>query len=418
MIAQITIFLVDILIINLAFITAFFVRYGYPFPEVNFIPYKENFAFLTFIYMLAFAYSRLFKKRFSSLWELFEKSFLAMFLGTLFGIALVYVFRLKWLSFPSSVFLISFPIGLILVVLVNGSILRLFGNIKKKIIVVGNQDQLQDIVANKYVEKKQVEKVEDILKYGDIDEVVICERIQEDKQLNLLIYLLLKLKVNVVFSPAIYAELLSENMIEENSIRFLTTFIGRKSDHEEFLIRAFDVMCSIVILMILAPLLMIIALAIKLSTNGSVLYKQKRVAKDGCLFTLYKFKTMINNAEENTGPVLAKKDDKRVTKIGRLLRTTRLDEIPQLGNVILGQMSLVGPRPERPFFVKQHKALRQLRLAVKPGLTGFAQIRSLYDLHPKHKIKYDYLYIQQRSLRLNIYILAKTIPVILSKKGW
>lgn len=132
---------------------------------------------------------------------------------------------------------------------------------------------------------------------------------------------------------------------------------------------------------------------------------------------MYKFRTMINDAEEQLGPVLAAENDLRVTKVGRFLRNTRFDELPQLLNVILGQMSLVGPRPERPHFVKAHKALRELRLAVKPGLTGLAQIRSFYDLSPKHKIKYDYLYIQQRSLLLNLYILVKTIPVVLSGRG-
>jgi lipopolysaccharide/colanic/teichoic acid biosynthesis glycosyltransferase len=126
---------------------------------------------------------------------------------------------------------------------------------------------------------------------------------------------------------------------------------------------------------------------------------------------------MINDAEKELGPVLATENDPRVTKVGRFLRDTRLDEFPQLINVLLGQMSLVGPRPERPYFVKRHKVLMEMRLAVRPGLTGLAQIRNDYDLHPKHKIKYDYLYIQRRSLLLNLYILAKTIPVMLLKKG-
>jgi lipopolysaccharide/colanic/teichoic acid biosynthesis glycosyltransferase len=127
---------------------------------------------------------------------------------------------------------------------------------------------------------------------------------------------------------------------------------------------------------------------------------------------------MVKNAEENSGPVLAKQNDPRVTKIGRIMRRTRMDELPQLLNVLCGRMSLVGPRPERPHFVKTHKALQGLRLAVKPGITGLAQVNNFYDLHPKHKIRYDFLYIQKRSLRLNAYILLKTIPVLFSKKGW
>lgn len=340
-----------------------------------------------------------------------------MALGTLLGIALVYAFRIQWSTFPTSVFLISFPVGLIIIFLSNNLVLNLSGRIRKKIIIIGQEISTEAIEGNKHVEKIHVDNIEDLVRYRDADEVVICERIREDKQMNLLIYLLLRLRVNVLFSPSIYAELLSGNVMDENSIQFLATFLGRKSDYEEFLIRALDIFGSVVMLIFLSPLIGLAALGIKLTSSGSVFYKQKRIAKDGKIFILYKFRTMVDNAEHDSGPVLAAKNDLRVTKIGRFLRDTRLDEIPQLINVIRGQMSLVGPRPERPHFVKCHQSLREIRLAVKPGLTGFAQIRNQYDLHPKHKIKYDALYIQRRSLALNMYILFKTIPVVLSRKG-
>jgi lipopolysaccharide/colanic/teichoic acid biosynthesis glycosyltransferase len=182
--------------------------------------------------------------------------------------------------------------------------------------------------------------------------------------------------------------------------------------------RGLDVLGSLVILFISSPIAVLSSLLIKSTSSGPVLYKQKRVGKNGKVFTLYKFRTMVKEAEKNVGPILASRDDPRITKAGKLLRTTRLDELPQLFNVLRGDMSLVGPRPERPHFVKLHKSLRELRLTVRPGITGLAQIRNFYDLKPKHKIKYDYLYIQQRSLLLNLYTIAKTIPVIFSKKGW
>ena len=420
---KIALLLADIILINATFLLAFLLRYGIPLPEYNFLPYKDNFAFLTFLYMLAFVFAKIFKNRFTSFWDLFKSIFVGLFLGTLFGIALVYVFRAKWSSFPSSVFVISFPVGIFLLFTFNALILRSAGRIKKKVLIIGKESDVEALESGSLVEKVHIDKIEDILQYEDTDEIVICERIHEDMQLNLLIYLLLKLKVNVVFSPSIYAELLSGNMIEENSVQFLTTFIGRKSDCEEFLIRAFDILGGVLMLIFLSPLIISVSLLIKLTSSGPLLYKQLRVSKDGGTFMLYKFKTMIDDAEKHTGPVLAAKNDPRVTrsechfKLGRFLRETRIDEIPQLLNVIRGDMSIVGPRPERPYFVKRHKALREIRLAVKPGLTGFAQIRNLYDLHPKHKIKYDYLYIQRRSLLLNLYIITKTIPVIFSKKG-
>lgn len=193
---------------------------------------------------------------------------------------------------------------------------------------------------------------------------------------------------------------------------------SQASKTREFLIRALDIVGAVMVLVLVLPVMLVVALLIKILSGEQVLYKQKRVGKNGKIFAMYKFRTMINNAEEHTGPVWAVKDDSRVTPIGSILRRTRLDELPQLFNVLWGDMSLVGPRPERPYFVKQHKALQGIRLAVKPGLTGLAQIRSFYDLKPEHKIKYDYLYIRKRSLLLNTYILLQTIPVIFTKKGW
>ncbi len=186
----------------------------------------------------------------------------------------------------------------------------------------------------------------------------------------------------------------------------------------EFLIRLFDVVGSLVILTCAFPVMIVAALLIKLTSRGAVLYRQERVGKDGQLFSLYKFRTMIDGAEMNVGPVWASRDDDRVTPVGRILRRTRLDELPQLYNILRGDMSLVGPRPERPYFVQRHRALQGMRLAVKPGLTGLAQIRSFYDLKPTHKVRYDYLYIQNRSLLLNVYILLQTIPVLFTRKGW
>jgi lipopolysaccharide/colanic/teichoic acid biosynthesis glycosyltransferase len=209
-----------------------------------------------------------------------------------------------------------------------------------------------------------------------------------------------------------------KTMQSEASLYLSTIATFQSSKTREFLIRALDVTGAILFLIFALPLMLVAALVIKIFSPGPVLYKQERVGKDGKVFTLYKFRTMVNNAEEHIGPVLATKNDSRVTPIGRILRQARLDELPQLFNVLQGDMSLVGPRPERPYFVKQHKVLQGVRLSVKPGLTGLAQVRGYYDLSPDHKIKYDNLYIQKRSLLLNAYILLQTIPVIFIKKGW
>jgi lipopolysaccharide/colanic/teichoic acid biosynthesis glycosyltransferase len=415
---EIILFLADIVLINAGFLLAFLVRYGLPFPEHNFLPFEKSFVFLTVIYVSALSFFRVYKSRFKSSWDLFKRIFLGLFLGTLLSIAFVYVFRTKWGAFPTSIFILSSFMNLLLIFKLNQRILKARKKITKKIVMIG-EDGIDDIIGKKAVVKRiKIDQIKQLVKHADVDEIVICERIQSEEDLNLLIYLVQKLKIDVVFSPTIYMELLLGRINGQNSLHFLSTFVGEKPDVEEFLIRSLDIIGSVFILLISMPVTILISLLIKIFSPGPVLYKQQRVGKDGEIFTLCKFRTMVNDAEKMVGPVLASRDDPRVTKVGKVLRRTRLDELPQLFNVLQGNMSLVGPRPERPHFVKLHRALRELRLAVRPGLTGLAQIRNFYDLKPQHKIKYDYLYIQRRSLLLNIYILLKTVPVIFCKKGW
>ena len=415
---QLALFLIDAILINVVFFLSFFFRYGLPFPESNFLPYKNSALFLTLIYIGTVAVFGVYKSRFRSSWELFKRVFEGLFLGTLLSVAFVYVFRAKWGAFPSSIFVISFFINLLLLFKVNQFILKAKKKIKKQVVILG-EGKVDDIVGRKaIIEKKKINQIQELLKYSDVDEIVVTEKITDAKNLRLLLYLQRRLKAEILFNPMVYMELLPERINGNFSVEVLNTFIGKQSDLNEFLIRMLDIGASIGILLVLWPALFLVSLLIKLSSSGPILYEQQRVGKNGKTFTLYKFRTMVADAEENVGPVLAEQNDPRVTKIGRILRITRFDELPQLFNVLRGQMSLVGPRPERPYFVKVHKALQGLRLVVKPGLTGLAQIRNFYDLCPKHKIRYDFLYIQRRSFLLNIYILLRTIPVVFSKKGW
>ena len=415
---RIILILANAVLINLGFLVAFLIRYGIPLPEYNFSSYRKNFVYLSLIYIAVLSFFGAYKSRFRSSWDLFRRVFQGLFCGTLLSVVLVYVFRDRWGAFPTSIFTLSFFINLLLVFKFNQFILRAGKRIKKKVVVIGDSE-IDDIVGKKaVVERISSDEIGKLLKNTDVDEVVICERMHDEKDLNLLIYLIQKSKVDVVFDPSIYVELLSDRINGDDSFHYLSTFVGGRRDVDEFLMRGLDTAGSMLILLIFAPVLILISLLVKITSSGPVFYNQKRVGKDGKLFTLHKFRTMVEDAEKEVGPVLAKRDDPRVTRFGRTLRVTRLDELPQLINVLRGDMSLVGPRPERPHFVKQHKALHELRLAVKPGLTGFAQVRNYYDLKPRHKMKYDYLYIQRRSLFLTLYILLLTIPTVFRRKGW
>ncbi|MBN1560941.1 sugar transferase, partial [candidate division KSB1 bacterium] len=184
-----------------------------------------------------------------------------------------------------------------------------------------------------------------------------------------------------------------------------------------------DILFSLCGLLILSPVLVLFAILIKIDSPGPVFYKQKRVGKNGRNFTVYKFRSMIQDAERYTGPVWAGKTDPRITRIGRFIRKVRIDEFPQLINVLNGDMSLVGPRPERPYFVdklKREYPLYTRRLRVKPGVTGWAQVKGKYDTtieDVKEKLDYDLYYIDNISLRLDFRIMFYTVYVMLRFKG-
>ena len=184
-----------------------------------------------------------------------------------------------------------------------------------------------------------------------------------------------------------------------------------------------DIAVSLVALTVFSPFLALVALAIKLESPGPVLYAQERVGYRGKAYKLYKFRSMVKDAEQKSGPVWAKKNDDRITRVGRIIRKMRIDEIPQLYNILRGDMSLVGPRPERPFFVEQLSRkipYYPLRLKIKPGLTGWAQIKHSYDStldDVREKLKFDLYYIENMSLNMDFKILIATIFVVVGRKG-
>lgn len=192
---------------------------------------------------------------------------------------------------------------------------------------------------------------------------------------------------------------------------------------EKKLKRLMDIVFSLILLIVTSPIILLTAIAIKLESEGPVFYKQERMGMNGKIFKIIKFRTMINDAEKYTGPVWSTKDDPRITKVGKFLRKVRLDEIPQAINILKGDMSFVGPRPERPFFVEKLSKeipLYKRRLKVRPGLTGWAQVKHKYDESiedVKIKLRYDLFYIENMSLRLDFKIILRTIFVVLFGKG-
>jgi len=181
-----------------------------------------------------------------------------------------------------------------------------------------------------------------------------------------------------------------------------------------------DLFFSFFGLAVFAPVIFLAAIMIKINSTGPIIYRQERAGKNGRVFTMYKIRTMIEDAEEGTGPVWAKKADVRIVRGGDFLRKYHIDELPQLFNVLKGDMSLVGPRPERPEIVEHlYRVIPNYykKMAVKPGITGYAQIRHKYDETIKdvvRKLRYELFYIDKACCTIDIRILLDTIALILS----
>ena len=193
--------------------------------------------------------------------------------------------------------------------------------------------------------------------------------------------------------------------------------MGKDSFYAKYIKRILDILCALAAMIVFCWLYVIVAILVRVKLGSPVLFKQVRPGKDEKLFTLCKFRTMTDARDEN-GELLP--DDVRLTKFGRFLRSTSLDELPEAWNILKGDMSIVGPRPERPFFVKQFIAQKpeyDYRHNVKPGITGLAQIAGKYNTSAYDKLIYDLLYIQDVSVKTDLMIMLQTFKVLLTKSS-
>jgi len=230
--------------------------------------------------------------------------------------------------------------------------------------------------------------------------------------------------IDIIDMPAIYEQLTGKIPFKHiNNMWMLHIAIGKPKLYSRLIKPVLEAVIALILFVLLIPVMVVLAIVIKCDSRGRIFYTQERVGKDGRKFTIMKFRTMVENAESLTGAVYAADNDRRITKIGRFLRKWRLDEIPQLLNVVKGDMSLVGPRPEREVFIREFEEkipFYTQRLLVRPGLTGWAQVKFPYASsieQTEEKLQYDLYYIKNMSFILDFVVFLKTIRVVLFGKG-
>jgi sugar transferase (PEP-CTERM system associated) len=267
--------------------------------------------------------------------------------------------------------------------------------------------------------------------YGDLERVVARERVTQvvvaiaDRRKQLPLDALLRVRlagVEVVEEAKIHEEIAGKIPVEDLRPSWLIFSEGfSNSGLRVTTKRVFDVSVALVGLIMSAPFALLAAIAIRLDSRGPILFRQRRVGQGGREFTLYKFRSMRVDAEEEGRPIWAQQNDPRVTRVGRFLRKTRIDEVPQMWNVLQGTMSFVGPRPERLFFVEQLREripFYDQRHAVKPGITGWAQVRFRYgadELDAVEKLRHDMFYIKHHSILFDLRILLETVRVVFQR---
>ncbi len=337
-------------------------------------------------------------------------------------------FMVRGFALPRSIILVAFLIQMVAFTLVKLSFIRLirFLKGKRKIMILAPMKDKEMLVTKILTSRVYKERLtyfvdpriqQSYLKYVDkVDKIYLSDAVDNNIKDKVITHCISMDKSLYMIPRTFEIAIFNSSLIQVSDIpmfRIESLYLSRE---RMILKRVFDLALAIPMLIILSPIMLLVALALFLTEGRPVLYRQERVTINNHRFMLYKFRSMRKDAEKNTGAIWASENDPRVTPLGSFLRKFWLDELPQLFNVIKGDMSLVGPRPERPIFIDEFsKDIPDFhyRLSVKAGVTGLAQVLGKYATSPENKIKFDLLYIKNSSLLFDVKILFETLKKII-----
>lgn len=361
---------------------------------------------------------------------LYSNTLSLLIANIIFSLFLIIILRkADWIWLFLLYFFIQFMVTAIWTMLCNGWQITVYGS--HRILLISGDKESAEFLERKMANRKNRFFIKEVV-YEDAGVDKILERCNEygtimiydlDQKLRNIITKYCFENSKVMFMVPKIAEII-RNGAHPLHIIDTPLYVTKKyalTIEQAIVKRIIDLVLTGIATIIASPFMLITALAIKLQDGGPVLYKQKRLTKDGKEFDVYKFRSMIVNAEQKTGVTLSSGDhDDRITKVGKVIRAIRFDELPQLFNILKGDMSIVGPRPERPEIAEQYyEELPEFkyRLKVKAGLTGYAQVFGKYNTTPKDKLKLDLMYINNYSLYLDLKIIFYTVKILFMKES-
>lgn len=438
----------DALLVNVGVVLAFLVRFGGTLPAFNFGAYLVLAPFTTAIYLMsAWAYGLYDPERMETAWSVIRSVTAAVTLGTVLDAAIAFFGGERTASFARSTLLIGWAFGIMLLVGWRLLFLR-FGRIRwpeQRVIIVGTGPvsvELADELTRRakwgwrvcglldanpgegacegdvggYPLLGSAHDVARIAREQDANRIIVVSPVALRELVESLV-LADELRVRVDVVPELYEIFIGrvDALIGDIPLMKITeSFVPRYYRAAK---RVIDLVGASVMLVLVSPLLLAGALAIVLTDGFPVVFAQERTGRELKPFRVYKLRTMVNDAEKLSGPVLAEEDDPRITVVGKILRKYRIDELPQLFNILLGEMSLVGPRMISPPELKKYGQWGMNLLTVRPGLTGLWQVSGRSDVSYEERVRLDMFYIRNYSVWLDIQVILKTIPSVLFKRG-
>jgi len=422
------VYFIDVVIVILSIYLTFMIKFNFNPPSFNYDSFVLIAPWIVISYlvlMFVFGLSEILKQ---SLGETIYSVFLTI-IALMFFTAFI-TFFLRGFSYPRTVLILSTIIQFFTLSIwryVVWKIKRRSHGVKNSL-VIGN-DSAEYISKKILLKQRELYKIKyvccssssNIHKYlEDVDVVFLCNDVDLNIKRDVVDRCLTDRK-SIYIIPDIYEiALLGSKLNKADDIPMLKLKKLGMTFEQRAAKRFADIIISIIGIILSSPIMLIMAVLIKAYDNGNILYKQERVTVNEKRFNVLKFRTMVMNAEKLSGPVLAGEDDPRITRIGRFMRSTRIDELPQLLNILKGDMSLVGPRPERPYFVEQFKNEIpdfKYRTIVKAGLTGLAQVWGKYTTTPEDKVRYDIIYIKNYSIILDLKLILQTIKIMFMKES-